>query len=103
MRCADLLGAADDDRAAAAMFYYGYLAGKAGIRIIDVGKIDENVGKVMKPCAATPKVMVPKHFATRSVPAMRSASLSSRRDFAASLVVSSIMWVATMRLREVSA
>ena len=58
VRCADLLGAADDDRAAAAMFYFGYLAGKAGIRVIDVGKIDENVGKVMKQCAATPKVMV---------------------------------------------
>src|SRR5271167_1148566 len=39
VRCSDLLGAADDDRAAAAMFYYGYLAAKAGIRVIDVSKI----------------------------------------------------------------
>jgi hypothetical protein len=41
--CSDLLGAADDDRAAALMFYYGYLAAKAGIRVIDVSQIDGNV------------------------------------------------------------
>src|SRR6266478_2360286 len=62
VRCSDLLGAADDDRAAAAMFYYGYLAAKAGIHVIDVGKIDENVGKVMKQCAATPNLTVPQAF-----------------------------------------
>jgi HdeA/HdeB family protein len=62
VRCSDLLGADDDDRAAAAMFYYGYLAAKAGIHVIDVGKIDENVGKVMKQCAATPNIMVPQAF-----------------------------------------
>jgi len=62
VRCSDLLGAADDDRAAAAMFYYGYLAAKAGIRVIDVGKIEENVGKVMKQCAATPNITVPQAF-----------------------------------------
>ena len=62
VRCSDLLGAADDDRAAAAMFYYGYLAAKAGIHVIDVGKIDENVGKVMKQCAATPNLTVPLAF-----------------------------------------
>lgn len=61
-RCSDLLGAADDDRAAAAMFYYGYLAAKAGIHVIDVGNIDENVGKVMKQCAATPNITVPQAF-----------------------------------------
>jgi len=62
VRCSDLLGADDDDRAAAAMFYYGYLAAKAGIHVIDVGKIDENVGKVMKQCAATPNLTVPQAF-----------------------------------------
>ena len=62
VRCSDLLGASDDDRAAAAMFYYGYLAAKAGIHVIDVGKIDENVGKVMKQCAATPTLTVPQAF-----------------------------------------
>ncbi len=62
VRCSDLLGAEDDDRAAAAMFYYGYLAAKAGIHVIDVGKIDENVGKVMRQCAATPNITVPQAF-----------------------------------------
>jgi hypothetical protein len=62
VRCSDLLGAADDDRAAAAMFYYGYLAAKAGIHVIDVGKIDDNVGKVMRQCAATPNITVQQAF-----------------------------------------
>jgi pyruvate/2-oxoglutarate dehydrogenase complex dihydrolipoamide acyltransferase (E2) component len=62
VRCSDLLGASDDDRAAAAMFYYGYLAAKAGIHVIDVGKIDGNVRKVMDRCAAAPNETVPQAF-----------------------------------------
>lgn len=62
VRCSDLLGASDDDRAAAAMFYYGYLAAKAGIHAIDVGKIDGNVRKVMDRCAAAPNDTVPQAF-----------------------------------------
>jgi hypothetical protein len=62
VRCADLLGAADDDQAAVTMFYYGYRAAKAGIRVIDARKIDETVGKVMKQCAATPNVTVLQAF-----------------------------------------
>ena len=62
VRCSDLLGAADDDRAAAAMFYYGYLAAKAGIRVIDVSQIDDNVRKVMDRCAAEPNITVPQAF-----------------------------------------
>ena len=73
VRCSDLLGAADDDRAAAAMFYYGYLAANAGIHVIDVGKIDENVGKVMKQCAATPNITVTQAF-RQTLRARRSAS-----------------------------
>lgn len=52
VRCSDLLGADDDDRAAAAMFYFGYLAAKAGIHVVDVSQIDGNVRKVMDRCAA---------------------------------------------------
>ena len=62
VRCSDLLGAADDDRAAAAMFYYGYIAAKAGIHVIDVSKIDSNVKKVMDRCAAVPNETVPQAF-----------------------------------------
>ena len=62
VRCSDLLGATDDDRAAAAMFYYGYLAAKAGIHIIDVSQIDGNIKKVMDRCAAAPNETVPQAF-----------------------------------------
>jgi HdeA/HdeB family len=62
VRCSDLLGASDDDRAAAAMFYYGYLAAKAGIHVIDVSQIDGNVKKVMDRCAAAPGTTVPQAF-----------------------------------------
>jgi hypothetical protein len=62
VRCSDLLGASDDDRAAAAMFYFGYLAAKAGIHVIDVSKIDVNIKKVMERCAATPNETVPQAF-----------------------------------------
>ena len=62
VRCSDLLGATDDDREAAAMFYYGYLAAKAGIHVIDVNQIDGNVRKVMDRCAAAPNITVPQAF-----------------------------------------
>jgi len=62
VRCSDLLGASDDDRAAAAMFYYGYLAARAGIRVIDVSQIDGNIHKVMDQCAAAPNLTVPQAF-----------------------------------------
>jgi hypothetical protein len=62
VRCSDLLGAADEDREAVAMFYYGYLAAKAGIRLIDVNQIDGNVRKVMDRCVAAPNITVPQAF-----------------------------------------
>ena len=73
VRCSDLFGAAAADRAAAAMFYYGYLAAKAGIHVIDVGKIDENVGKVMKQCQVAPNITVTQAFGQALRP-RRSAS-----------------------------
>lgn len=62
VRCSDLLGASDDDRAAAVMFYYGYLAAKAGIRVIDVRQIDGNVRRVMDRCHTSPNITVPQAF-----------------------------------------
>jgi hypothetical protein len=47
VRCSGLLGASDKDRCSAAMFYYGYLAAKAGIRTIDVSPIDDHTAKVV--------------------------------------------------------
>jgi HdeA/HdeB family len=71
VRCSDLLGASDEDRAAAAMFYYGYLAAKAGIRVIDVNRIEANIAKVMQRCVAAPNLTVPQAFrqALRAPPA----------------------------------
>jgi len=62
VRCSDLLGAADEDRETAAMFYYGYLAAKAGVRVIDVNEIDGNVRRVMDRCAAAPNITVRQAF-----------------------------------------
>lgn len=69
VRCADLLGASDDDRASAAMFYYGYLAAKAGIHVIDVSRISDNIGKVMQKCEAAPDLTVPQAFRSALRPA----------------------------------
>ncbi len=62
VRCSDLLRASDDDRASAAMFYYGYLAAKAGICVIDESRISGNIAKVMEQCQARPSLTVPQAF-----------------------------------------
>ncbi|MGH7046752.1 MAG: HdeA/HdeB family chaperone [Stellaceae bacterium] len=62
VRCSDLLEASDADRAAAAMFYYGYLAARVGIHVIDVSRIDGNIAKVIRQCAAEPALTVPQAF-----------------------------------------
>jgi hypothetical protein len=60
--CSDLLGATDDDRASAAMFYFGYLAAKTNIRVVDVNNLSDNIAKVMKQCSAKPRESVPQAF-----------------------------------------
>jgi HdeA/HdeB family protein len=62
VQCGQLLGADDEDRAAAIMFYYGYLAASSGIRIIDVSKIDQNVARVMDQCVRAPWMTVPQAY-----------------------------------------
>ena len=52
-----------------AMFYYGYLAAKAGIHIIDVSRIDDNIAKVMRQCAAAPNLTVPQGVSGSAAPA----------------------------------
>lgn len=61
-RCSALLGASDDDRVAAVMFYYGYLAAQAHIRVINVANIQGNIAKVMQQCEATPDMTIPHAF-----------------------------------------
>lgn len=60
--CGQLLNAADDDRAAAIMFYYGYLAASSHIRVIDVSMIDPNVQRVMEQCEADPSLTIPQAY-----------------------------------------
>ena len=60
--CSVLLGAADDDRMAAVMFYYGYLAAKANIKVINTGNIEGNIAKVMDRCVAKPDITIPQAF-----------------------------------------
>jgi HdeA/HdeB family len=62
VRCTDLLRASDEDRASAAMFYYGYLAAKAGIHVIDVSRISGNIAKVIELCKTRPNLTVPQAF-----------------------------------------
>ncbi len=62
VRCSDLLAASDDDRASAAMFYFGYLAAKDNIRTVDTSKIEGNIKHVMTQCSATPSMMVTEAF-----------------------------------------
>jgi HdeA/HdeB family len=60
--CTDLLNASDDDRASASMFYFGYLAAKYGIRVIDVNKLSDNIHKVMVQCGHTPTMPITQAF-----------------------------------------
>jgi hypothetical protein len=62
VRCSDLLRASDEDRASAAMFYYGYLAARAGIRVIDVSQISDDIHKVMQQCGTTPNMSITEAF-----------------------------------------
>lgn len=62
--CGQLLNAADDDRDAAIMFYYGYLAASSHIRVIDVSMIDTNVRRVMDQCEANPNLTIPQAYRT---------------------------------------
>ena len=62
--CGQLLNAADDDRDAAVMFYYGYLAASSHIRVIDVSMIDTNVRRVMDQCEANPNLTIPQAYRT---------------------------------------
>jgi len=44
------------------MFYYGYLAAKAGIHVIDVSRISGNIAKVMQLCEKRPDLTMPQAF-----------------------------------------
>jgi hypothetical protein len=52
--CADLLGASQEDRAAAAMFYLGYGVAQLKLATVDVGYIEGLETAALDECARTP-------------------------------------------------
>jgi hypothetical protein len=49
-RCLALLDETDDDRAAIGMFYYGYLAAKLNLNVIDTSRIEGDLRHVFETC-----------------------------------------------------
>lgn len=60
--CRQLLAASDRDRSAATLFYYGYLAARAGLTNIEIGKIDGDLRRVMDRCARMPDLTLTNAF-----------------------------------------
>ncbi|MBL8837218.1 MAG: hypothetical protein JNL66_13280 [Alphaproteobacteria bacterium] len=66
--CAHLVGLSDDDRSHAAMFYYGYLAARAGIRVVDTAQLERRIANAMAECAARPAMPIAQSFRAALVP-----------------------------------
>jgi hypothetical protein len=77
VRCDDLLAASEEDRASAAMFYYGYLSARAGLRFVEGSQIEGNIHRVIEQCEATPTITVVQAFA-RAIPPERRGAAGSR-------------------------
>lgn len=54
LHCSNWVGAADDDRAAVGMFYYGWLVGKLGRQVVRPVDIQPNIRKALDFCGAHP-------------------------------------------------
>lgn len=52
--CGELAGLTEEDRAFALIFYYGYLAGHSGAKVIDNGRVPEHLVRVRDYCTASP-------------------------------------------------
>lgn len=72
-QCAQLVGLPDDDRSHAAMFYYGYLAARAGIRIVDTAQLEGRIANAMEECAAHPASPIAQSFRSALVPQRTAA------------------------------
>jgi hypothetical protein len=51
LSCAELIGASDDDRAAASMFFIGYQAAASGVHNLSIAQIQAIEGKALSICA----------------------------------------------------
>jgi hypothetical protein len=63
LSCADLLGAADDDRAAVSMFFIGYQAALAHLHDLSIGQIQEIEQAALSTCAANQTMTAVRAFA----------------------------------------
>ena len=64
LSCAEMLGASDDDRAAASMFFIGYQASSAGVRNLSIAQIQAVEEKALSICAAHPAMPAVRAFRT---------------------------------------
>jgi hypothetical protein len=80
--CAELLGASQEDRTVAAMFYYGYVSARAGTRLIDNAQIETRVRRAVDECRASPGTPILQAF-TRALVARRPAETPTQTPAAA--------------------
>ncbi|HWD56905.1 MAG TPA: HdeA/HdeB family chaperone [Stellaceae bacterium] len=62
LSCAELMGASDDDRAAASMFFIGYQASDAKVRGLSIAQIQAIEEAALQICAAKPQMTAVRAF-----------------------------------------
>jgi hypothetical protein len=62
--CRAILSESDDDRAAIGMFYYGYLAAKLNLNVIDTSRIEGDLRHVFETCRDHPEMTIVAAFKT---------------------------------------
>ena len=62
--CRAILRESDDDRAAIGMFYYGYLAAKLNLDVIDTSRIEGDLRHVLETCRDHPDMTIVAAFKT---------------------------------------
>ncbi|MGA8399624.1 MAG: HdeA/HdeB family chaperone, partial [Stellaceae bacterium] len=67
LSCAELLGASDDDRAAASMFFIGYQAARNNVHNLSIEQIQAIEGKALSICAAHQTMPAARAFQTAVV------------------------------------
>jgi hypothetical protein len=60
--CRQLLEAPPRDRDAATIFYYGYLAGRTRLDVVETSKMDAELRRVIDQCARNPSLNVAQAF-----------------------------------------
>jgi hypothetical protein len=64
LSCADLIGATDDDRAAASLFFIGYRAALAKVHGLSIAEIQAIEEKALSICAAHQELAAARAFGT---------------------------------------